>query len=136
MRLLGIDYGTKRIGLALSDEGKVFAFPEKVLDNTKDAIDEIVQLVAAKEVEKIVLGESLDFTGKPNPVMTEITKFKGMLEERVEIPVVLQNELLSSAMARREGHLEGQPIDASAAALILQSYLDNKYRNYERENLN
>jgi putative Holliday junction resolvase len=124
MRLLGIDYGTKRIGLALSDEGGTFAFPEKVLNNTKSALGEIGKLAIERKVERIVLGESLDFKGKPNPVMTEITAFKKALEELLDIPVAFQNELLSSAQARREGNDLSKPVDSSAAALILQSYLD------------
>lgn len=131
MRLLGIDYGTKRIGLALSDEGGTFAFPEAIIDTNKAALGILGKLVIEKEVSKIIIGESRDFKGNENPVMKEIAAFKKALEELLDIPVILWSEMLSSAHARREGSEKGVHVDSAAAALILQNYLDSLRKDVE-----
>ena len=70
MRLLGIDYGHKKVGLALSDEGGRFAFPHNTWPNDKFLVGKIKELCARKDW--IVVGESLDLSGRPNPLMREI----------------------------------------------------------------
>ncbi len=137
MRFLGIDYGSKRVGLALSDESGAFAFPEKVIDNTGDIATPILALIAEKEVGEIVIGESLDLKGKENEIMDAIRGFKLKLETASGLPVHFENEVLTSAQARRQHGEEDAakgPVDASAAALILQGYLDRK--QHERTGFN
>ncbi len=123
MKYLGIDYGTKRVGLATSDAGGVMAFPFCVIPNTKTLIQDIVAICRQEGVEKIVLGESHNFQNLPNPLMKEILPFKALLEKETALVVEFMPEVLSS---REAMHLQGDndQNDASAAAIVLQSYLD------------
>lgn len=125
-KFLGIDYGTKRVGIALSDDGGSMAFPRTVLPNNKHLLRQIEALCAAEGVAEIVIGESLNYAQKPNPLMEHITPFKKELENATHLPVHFEREFMTSAEAR---HLQGDvhSLDASAAALILQSYLDKQH---------
>ena len=122
MRLLGIDYGEKRIGVALSDEVPDFAYPHSVIQNSPHAIKKIQELCIKEGVGAIVLGKSLDYAGTPNPIMKKIEVFKIKLEEASGLPVYWEAEMLTSAEAAR---VQGKTptLDASAAALILKSYI-------------
>lgn len=145
MRYLGIDYGTKRIGIALSDEKRKMAFAHSVIANIglEKVLKEFKKICAKNFVGKIVLGKSVNYKGEPNPIMAEIEPFKIALEKETGLSVVYQNETLTSAEARRPlgGERKRPPtlskrkspekekqakikIDAAAAALILQSHLD------------
>src|SRR3990167_251093 len=145
MRYLGLDYGTKRIGIALSDEKGKMAFAYGVIANrgTEKVSAEIKKICAENSVGKIVLGKSLNYKGELNPIMAEIEPFKTALEKETGLPVVYQNETLTSAEARRplkglrkrppvlnkrkspeKEKKAGMKVDASAAALILRNYLD------------
>lgn len=128
MRILGIDYGEKRIGIAITDPEGVFALPHGVLENTRESISKIVLLCKEKEVAEIVLGKSVDFKGEPNPVQKKIEKFKEDLLKSITLPVFYENETLTTKEAR---HIQGKHknIDSSAAALILDSYLMRKQHN-------
>ena len=127
MRYLGIDYGTKRVGIALSDEEGKIAFPNDTLANDRNLVKKIVELCTDKKIGTIVVGESNDFSGKPNPIMEAVRNLAEILKEKTKLPVILEPEFLTTAQAKQiQGEVEG--IDASAAALILQSYLD-KMRN-------
>lgn len=132
MKYLGIDYGTKRIGVAQSDEGGMIAFPLATVAAGSTAVHEVAQLALDNRIEKIVIGESKNFAGEPNAVMNEIEQFKKALAEATGLPVEYEPEFMTSAQAARQGldkRGEGnknQDLDASAAALILQSYLDRR----------
>jgi len=142
MRIMGIDYGTKRVGIALSDEAGRLAFPEVVLLNNSEMLGKLRELVADGAVGKIVVGESLDFNGQPNSVSLEISKFVSNVELYLKLPVVRQQEFLTTVEARKIGSsksdlspsqahskvkkVKGLQADASAAALILQRYLDKQ----------
>jgi len=144
MRLMGIDFGEKRIGIALSDEQANFAFPYSVVINGKNAIKEIKKICEENQVEKIILGQSLNYSNQPNPIMKKIELFKNSLEKEIKIPVIYQNETLTTQEAERIPALgEARPplsrtrirrgrqgktakIDASAAALILRSFIEKK----------
>lgn len=136
-RILGIDYGTKKVGIALGSGG--IAFPKMVVKNDATLIDVIGNLCEQEEVSEIVLGESKNEKGEYNPVMKEILKFKTILEEKLGLPVVLEQEFMTSVYARdfksnmeddgrRYPDKKRELIDASAAALVLQRYLDRKGR--------
>jgi putative Holliday junction resolvase len=132
MKYIGIDYGTKRIGLARSDESGTVAFPLVTIAAGPHAVGEIAAIVTKENAEKIILGESHNFKGEANKVMEDIEQFKKDLEGIAGVPVVYEAEFLSSAAAARQ--FEGEfgrgekpnqsKLDASAAAVILQSYLD------------
>ncbi len=126
MRYLGIDYGSKRIGVALSDpEGRI-AFPEAVIPNNQNAIETISNLIIGREVGGVVIGQSSDFAGKPNKIQEGIDRFgKSLQAKEMELEVIFEPEFLTSAQARAVTG-ENKNIDASAAAIILQSYLDKK----------
>lgn len=123
MRILGIDYGTKRIGLALSDETETIANPYKVVVS-KDFLDIIVAEAKNLGIETIVIGESRDFTGRENPLMEAVHKFSKKLEG-AGLKVFLEPEYSSSVEASRFQGVR-EDIDASAAAIILQRYLDKQ----------
>ncbi|MBI3634553.1 MAG: Holliday junction resolvase RuvX [Candidatus Yonathbacteria bacterium] len=125
MRYLGIDYGTKRVGVAISDEGGTLAFPYAILDNGKGLVGEIKNICAHESVGAIVVGESLDYKGKPNPIMTKTNTFIKEIKEIINIPIILEREFLTTQQARFF-QTERKRVDDSAAAIILQSYLDRK----------
>ena len=75
MKYLGIDYGSKRVGLSLSDEEGNIAFPYKIIINNFELIDNIHNICGQEEVSVIVLGESHNLFGKPNKIMESIKKF-------------------------------------------------------------
>jgi putative Holliday junction resolvase len=120
MKYLGIDYGTKKIGLATSDESGTLAFPAAIIPNSDQAISQIKKLCADEKVGSIVIGESATLEGQPNPIMALISDFKMKLKE-LGLPVESEREFLTTVEARR--YQEGE-VDSSAAALILQRYLD------------
>ena len=72
MKYLTIDYGTKRVGIATSDDEGSMAFPLRVILNSKQLIFDIVAICNAEHIEKIIVGESHNFKNKPNPIMREI----------------------------------------------------------------
>ena len=132
MKYLGIDYGTKRVGFALSDDSGTLAFPHEVLPNT-------IGLTAAIEdkIDVIVMGESMGVSGEENPVQKQIKGFAEALERRFEVPVHFEKEAFTSYEAHgRQGKERNDArqtkfaapkhLDARAAALILQRYLDKQ----------
>jgi putative Holliday junction resolvase len=128
MKLLGIDYGSKRVGIAFSDENGEFAIPSVVLNNSKNLLKEVLDLAKEKEIKEIVIGESKNYKGEANTILKESLKFKTELEKE-GYTVHLEPEFMTSANAERfQG--KNDLIDASAAALILQSFLDK--RNVKR----
>jgi putative holliday junction resolvase len=137
MKLLGIDYGSKRVGLALSDEGASFAFPYKIIANDMSLLDAIHNICGTEDVAAIVLGLSHDLSGKPNKIMGSIEELKHNLETELDLPVYFQKEFMTTVEARGRAGKESNnarktikekasAADASAAALILQRYLDKK----------
>ena len=125
-RLLGIDFGLKRVGIALSDEEQKIAFPKTVYPNDKKLVNQIAKFCAENSMIAIILGESKNFKGEDNPIMKYILKFKTEIENATSLPVYMEPEFMTSSEAekmRAEGD-SGEMIDASAAAVILQSYLD------------
>ena len=80
MKLLGIDYGTKRVGISLSDESGKMAFPHDVFKNDKKLVDNVKSICEEETVSAIVMGESKDYKQKENPLMVDIYKFKTFLD--------------------------------------------------------
>ena len=139
-KFLGIDYGTKSIGLATSDENNTLAFPKEIVLNDSKTFEKLAQILKEENIGEIVIGESVDFKGALNALSARIEVFILELSERFNLPVHKQKEFLTSVEARkskdskkslapREAHtrlkqIKSGRIDASAAALILQRYLD------------
>ena len=144
-RFLGIDYGTKRIGVAISDENGTLAFPKEIVPNDLNSFKRISEIINKEKVREIVVGESVDFSGKLNALSGRIEVFILELEEKFKLPIHKQKEFLTSVEARRsktgkndfnksQSHskvkqIKSGRVDASAAALILQRYLDRKNKN-------
>jgi putative holliday junction resolvase len=123
MRLLGIDYGKKRVGIAISDDKGMMAFPKTVLPNDNFLMRDLKDLIKGHAVETVVIGESKDYKMNSNPIMSKIRAFVDELEKETGVSVVYEPELLTSHQA---AHFQGKTdmIDASAASIILQSYID------------
>ena len=143
MRVLGIDYGEKRIGLALSDATALLASPWKTIANDANvgaAAQRIALEVNALVTEPdglnaIVIGLPRRLSGEPNDQTPRVRKFAELLAGRVSIPIALQDERLTShaadellALRERDWRKRKQRVDAMAAALILQDYLDSRGR--------
>jgi putative Holliday junction resolvase len=122
MKILGIDYGEKRIGLAISDESLTFARELEIL-SPKAFWMKIGQLIAEEGVGKIVLGWPINMAGKETQKTQEVKGFKEELEKNFEVEVDVMDERLTSVMAQ---HLPGgkRNIDSLAAQILLQNYLD------------
>jgi len=139
-RFLGVDYGTKRIGVAVSDENGILAFPKEIIINGGNTFKRFSEIIEKEKIGEIVVGESVDFSGKLNSLSGRIEVFILELEEKFKLPVHKQKEFLSSVEARRskdgkgelspsQAHTKVKQIksgraDAKAAAIILQRYLD------------
>ncbi len=124
MRLLGIDYGSKRVGIALSDEGRQFAIPLITLNYSKNLLQDVINILEKNNIKEVVMGESKNYQGQANTILPEILRFKTSLEKHDYI-VHLEPEFMTSAHAERfQG--KNEMLDASAAALILQSFLDKE----------
>lgn len=130
MRYLGIDYGAKRIGIALSDEGGKIAFPRETLSGDLEKIVEKIAEICEKEkVGRIVVGLPLSFEGRETAQTEETKNFAEKLKKAISLPVESENEILTSRMVERdvkEGRIKKEKIDAASAAIILQSYLDKR----------
>jgi putative holliday junction resolvase len=136
MRVLGVDYGERRIGLALSDPTGTLATPLKTLTyrlGKRPPLREIERIAREAGVERLVMGLPLDLAGAETERCAVVRRIGGTLSERLGIPAEYQDERMTSvraeALVRSSGLRKSQRerkdrIDAAAAALILQSWLD------------
>ncbi len=129
MRYMGIDYGTRKVGIALSDEGGIMGFPHSIVHNDKKLVSHVRALLAAENVQAIVIGESRNLHGGSNPVAEGARTFASRIKEESGLPVFFESEFFTTQEARRDPEGVWQSgksapaVDASAAALILTSYL-------------
>lgn len=122
MRIMGIDYGTKRVGVAFTDESGTMSFPHGVIPNSPKLLDVLTGLITEKTVQMIVIGQSLDRNGQPNAIQSAIDNLVLDITLATGLPVHLVPEQYSTQAAiQLQGRNEAT--DASAAALILDSYL-------------
>ena len=121
---MAIDYGLKRVGIASTDDSGHFALPRAVWQNDLNLIDKILRFKDEEGIDKIIVGESKNLDGGTNPIQKDIEELKSELEKR-GTEIISHPEIFTTVEARR---LQGQTkmTDASAAALILKSYLDSK----------
>lgn len=135
MRVIGLDLGSKTIGVALSDSLGMIAHPLKTFyfrnNMLDDALEIVVNLVKENDVKTIVLGLPKNMDGSIGFQAQYCLDFKDMLEKELEIGVVMVDERLTSVMAERtmmSGDLDNRKrkkhVDKIAATIILQSYLD------------
>lgn len=130
-RALGIDHGTVRIGIAMSDETAFLASPLTTVQNGKGAVDEIVALVLEYNVETIIIGLPLNMDGSLGPATEKVRKFSAKLAKKTEVPIVECDERLTTVTAHhnlRAAGLDGKQrkrvVDMAAAQIILQDWLD------------
>ena len=133
MRILALDHGTKRIGIAVSDELKMIAQPlEFVLtEPIADFFVRLKEIIREKEVELILIGMPRNMDGSYGPAAEKVQAFVEILKTATAIPIKLWDERLTSTMANRfliQGNVRRdkrkEKVDKTAAAILLQSYLD------------
>ena len=124
MRILGIDYGTIGVGLALSDEGAQFAFPLETLPNDGHLLENIAHVIGEKNVGEVVMGDTRAEGGASNKITELADRFRETLAERTKLPVRAVREAWSSVEASRFAPKGHERDDAASAAIILQRYLD------------
>ena len=132
-RVLGLDIGEKRIGVAMSDPEMILASPLAIIKRDKDsnAFAAIAELVDKHGVARVVAGLPLSLKGHAGPQVTRTKAFVEGLSNHIEVPVSYRDERLSTVLAEQllaSRKKRGQKIhsDAAAAAVILQSYLDDR----------
>ena len=131
-RILAIDYGAKRIGLALCDPLKTFAYPYTTIPNDDLTFKELKKIISEQGIEKIILGNPLREDGLVSRMLKPILDFKTKLEKDFSLEVILVDESYSSSTAqeriiasvpKKSKRREKGLIDKNAAAVILQEYL-------------
>ena len=132
-RILGIDYGAKRVGIAITDPLRIFAYGLTTIQNDLKFWDNLSKLFEEYHVELIVLGYPLNESGERSSSTELIEKFQIELEEKIKLPIELVDERYSSSIAQQQV-LESVTskkkrrnkglIDKNAAAIILQDYLN------------
>ena len=132
-RILALDYGAKRIGIALCDPLLTFAYPFKTIQNDNKIWNELSSLIEEKAVQKIILGYPYKESGEPTEISKKIKKFRDELENRFKLEVILWDERYTSSIAeemmlesvnKKSKRRDKGIIDRNAAAIILQEYLN------------
>ena len=133
MRILAIDHGTVRMGIAVSDELKMIAQPLEFIPAAPfaDFLARLQELLQEKEVELILVGMPRNMDGSHGPAAQKVQEFVAALKSNTPVPIKTWDERLTSAQANRlliQGNVRRdkrkEKVDAMAAAIILQSYLD------------
>lgn len=132
-RFLAIDFGEKRVGLALSDPMKIIAKPFKTIfySNQNDLINKIALIIKDEKIEKIILGLPKGLKGNNTSQTNIVIEFYNYIKDKIDTPIVMEDERLSSVSAKKSlilqdiktGHNKAL-IDETAAAIFLQLYLD------------
>lgn len=134
MRILALDHGTVRIGVALSDEMKMMATPLEFISAEPFAefLTRLKEILREKEVELILVGMPRNMNGSYGPAALKVQEFVAVLKNAVAAPIKTWDERLTSTQANRfltqSGVKRGerrQKVDKAAAAILLQSYLDS-----------
>jgi len=121
MIVLGIDYGTSKVGLAIGHTDTKVATPLEVV-KPEDLAIKIERLVETQGVNLVVFGLPLSLSGEETASVKAVREFVSKIESAVSAPIVFEDERLTTAQAKRDGH-----DDAVAAMYLLQSYLDRNY---------
>jgi putative Holliday junction resolvase len=132
VRILGLDIGEKRIGVAVSDPGQVLATPWGIIERSSKSEDfaRIGHLVEELGAEKVVVGHPLSLDGSVGPQARRVERYAAAMAETLNVAVILWDERYSTATAadylrQKKGRKERAPLDAAAAAVILQDYLES-----------
>ncbi|MCU7489897.1 MAG: Holliday junction resolvase RuvX [Bacteroidota bacterium] len=132
-RIMAIDYGEKRVGLALCDPLRIFAYPFKTILNDRNFRTNLLSIIKENSVSLILLGYPLKENGMKTDVTEAVEKFKTELEGLAKLPVILRDERYTSAIAKeriiesvksKKKRRDKGLLDKNAASIILQDYLD------------
>ncbi|MCX6150139.1 MAG: Holliday junction resolvase RuvX [Ignavibacteriales bacterium] len=132
-RILAIDFGSKRVGLALTDPLKMFAYPFKTLENNNNLIDEISTIVKSNNVVKILLGYPLREDGRKSDITYLVEKFCERLKSRISLEIIYWDERYTSELAKadiieivkkKKNRRDKGLVDRTAACIILKEYLE------------
>ena len=135
MRVLAIDHGTKRMGIAVSDPSGMIALPLEFIpaEPFNPFLDRLKQLIQEKEVELILIGMPRNMDGSYGPAAAKVQEFVAVLKETIAVPIKTWDERLTSTQAHRllvqadmKRKDRKERVDAAAAAILLQSFLDNR----------
>ena len=127
MKYLGLDYGEKRIGVAVSDDDGNLAFPKSVeVGSWKLVVENLKKIIKEEKIGAIVLGLPLGFSMQETESTKKAQEFGKFLKKELSVEVFFQNEVLTSKEVEKSGLSKKTMTDASSAALILQSFLDSK----------
>ena len=135
MRILAIDHGTKRMGIAISDELGMIAQPLEFIpaEPFVELLSRLKEIIRAKQVELILVGMPRNMNGSYGPAALKVQEFVAVLKDAVTIPIQTLDERLTSVQAHRflteaeaGGRQRKEKVDKSAAAVLLQSYLDGR----------
>ena len=135
MRILAIDHGTKRMGIALSDELGMIAQPLEFIPAEPFAkfLERLKEILSEKQVELVLVGMPRNMDGSYGPAALKVQQFVAVLKDAIAIPIQTLDERLTSAQANRvliEGNVRREKrrdkVDKMAAAILLQSYLDGR----------
>src|SRR5438067_9901035 len=134
MRILAIDHGTKRMGIALSDELGMIAQPLKFIEAESFAkfLDRVKEILREKQVELILVGMPRNMDGSYGPAALKVQEFVAVLKDALTIPLKTLDERLTTVQAQKfliQGNVRRnkrkEKVDKTAAAILLQSYLDS-----------
>lgn len=130
-KILAIDYGEKRVGLATADSEARVALPFGILENKgiKGLLVKIAEICQAENVNQVVVGLPMGLVSKPTEQTEKVEKFISILKENINLPVERQSELFTSRQARgifKDAGVKKRHIDESAATLILSDYLERQ----------
>jgi putative Holliday junction resolvase len=133
MRILALDHGTKRIGVAVSDETRTIALPLEYIpaEPFAEFLERLKTILQEKQIDLILIGMPRNMDGSYGPAAQKVEVFIAVLKTAITVPVKTWDERLTSAMANRvmiQGNVRRdkrkEKVDAMAAAILLQSYLD------------
>lgn len=124
MRYLGIDYGAKRIGIAVSNDEGTIAFPREIVENNAQLFSKLAQIIADEKIQSIIVGDTRSYSNLANPVTKEAESFVERLKKETSLTVNLAGEAGSSIEASRYAPESYGHSDGAAAAIILQRYID------------
>lgn len=137
-RIMGIDFGIKRIGIALSDSLKMFAYAHKTILNNQNVFNELKDIIKEKNVSIIVLGIPNEQRASKTSIVKEVYNFKTQLETKFFLNIILWDETYTSVIAqqrilesvtKKNKRKNKDLLDMYSAAIILQEYLDSIKRN-------
>jgi len=126
VKYLGIDYGAKRVGVAVSDVGGSIAFPRATLPNDAKLLGALAQVIRDEKIERVIVGDTRSHGGGENPITQDAERFMDDVARETGVPVSRAFEVFSSIEASRFAPKGKEHDDAAAAAVILQRFLDMK----------